>query len=385
MAKSGSAPAPAASAAPAAPAPAAPAPAASAPASSRGDAGPAQVQSRGEPLVIQWNNDTQDAPASGIQDAPVVDSPGEKPPGSDGAAAGSAKGEKDDDQAAGAEGDGRDAPKPGKAQPSVADRRERALDALDSERRARQLETRLQAEQTGRAADREQLQTLERAVKTGTLGDLLAARGISPDEALELLLQGGDAIAPTGKGPPAKLSPEQQRIADLEAQVADLAKGRKTEKETAEAQQITRALTETETITKDLDIPVTRAVEGGFELVLRTAWELWAADGKTGQIADYMPDAADRAEKHFRKERPRLAELADRARKASKQDAGNDGAAAAGASDDVAPAASIGRRAGGGPAPKAKTFWQRDASGNLPSREEIDDQIKRELNLRDKT
>lgn len=315
----------------------------------------------GDPITIEWDNDTQTGRS--------VESYRDPEQGSivvDENATVTAKDDEPEPVVAKVDDD-----KP--AKPSKAERRAEVLRALDSERKAQELAAALTAEKAQRAADKAALDKLQATIKDGNLGDLLQARNMTADEALELLVRGGDALTPTKT----KASPTDEALEAIRAELAELKADRvKRDEDAAKAaaganeQQAASAIAEVARIVKDMDIPVTHAVDNGYELVLRVAGQMWLNEGKTGNIGDYMADAAQEAEKHWRKEKPSLAALADRAGKRPPA--------------EEAPPPSLGRRAAARPDARGQSYWKRDSSGNMPVREEIDEKIKREMGFRDK-
>jgi hypothetical protein len=349
MSKGSAAPAPAASA----PAPAA---SAQAPASA-----PSGVYAKGAPLVIEWNNDAQDGPQSGVNDAHVIDPETGKPEVVE-----PAKEEKAEPE---------ETTEPKAAKPTNSERRRETLRALESEQKARKLEEALKTEQGERSKATAEAAKLRAAIKEGTLGDLLQERGMSAEEALEALLIGGDKAKPSKPAP----KPEEAAIEELRAELKALKDERAADRKALEDSQKENgvraekeAIAAIQDMTKELDLPVTRAVDNGHQLILATAHQMWLNEGKTGQIADYVPDAAKAAESYWRKEKPGLAALADRA-----TNGGN-----ANARPEAPP--SVSRRNGSRPDAKPKSLWARGNDGQMPSREEIDAQIKRELAFVDK-
>jgi hypothetical protein len=313
--------------------------------------------------VILWDNETQ-----GHRHA---DTPGAR--AADDALPGREKTEEIPGKAPAKETPKPETPEPEAEAPktkTAAEKRSEAFDRLAAERRVRELEGALKKEQTDRGAERDEAAKLAKAVKDGTLAEFFALRGIGQDEALEMLLRKDPAL----EGVPPKGAPKADpALAELLSKVngleAKLAKYEQAEGDAKLAQ--TYQLIETQT--KDLDIPVTRAVENGYELVLRTAHELFLASGRNGKMADYLPDAAARAEAHFRETKPGLAALADAAKGGTPKPKTE-------AADP--PTGSIGRRGSARPDVKTKSVW--DGKHPIHDRAEIDEQIKREFGFVDK-
>lgn len=259
---------------------------------------------------------------------------------------------------------------PGK--PTPAERRAATFDRLGAERRHRELETALKAEQGTRAAKEAELAKLLKTAKEGTLGELLALRGIPADDALELLLKKDPSLEGAPAAGAVKDDPRLGQLMDIVKGLRDRIDGYE---RAAGESNVAQSIAQIEAMTKELDIPVTRAVENGHELVLRTAHELWVTGGRAGKVADFVPDAAARAEAFFREKRPALAALADKAKGAKDPKEADDRGKDAGAP-------SIGRRAAARPDANTKSVW----SGRNPmtDRNEVDAQIKAELGIKDK-
>lgn len=99
-----------------------------------------------------------------------------------------------------------------------SDRRRAALAAIEREQQTRAIETNLIAERSRR-------EELEKKLKSASLGELLALRGINRDDALESLIAGKE-----GKSAEELLTPEQKREAQRDADIEALKKDRDTEK-----------------------------------------------------------------------------------------------------------------------------------------------------------
>lgn len=329
-----------------------------APSLSKGSAAP---QPGMDTTVIMWDNDTQ----------------GHKDPGSPGASAA--------EEAM----DGGDKPKekastpPGNAEPKVeeasedkptpktaAERRADTFDRLAAERRHRDLETALKAEQGERAKEREQRESLEKRLKEGPLKSRVEALGLDADELLERLLKKDPELEGLAKA----AAKEDPTIAELRAEMKAMRDELNGYKKAAGDSSVAESVALIREQTKELDIPVTRA-ERGYELVLRTAHEMWLAGGRTGRMADHVPEAAKRAEVYFREQRPELAELADRAARGAKGDDKGKGEA-------KEPGGTIGRRASARPEVKTRSIWH--GRNPLTDRSEVDQDIKREYGLEDK-
>ena len=353
--------------------PASPAPS---PTPSSADSGPGPraiaaslpTQSAPQGRVTYWDNDLQagrsDAPAPRAETKPDPSPEGEQPA------------EKPADTPADGEAPTPEEKPPGEepaaaAKPSATERRRAALEALAGERKRVELETTLKATQErlkeveGKAVDPKAW------VKGATLKEVLAARGMTRADLEDMLIRGAkdlDDLPATAQATPAA-NPD---IDALKAQIADLTK-KLTDRATKESEaEIQQAVNYVATLVKDHDIPVTHAV-GGYELVMRTAHELWLASGKAGKATDYVKEAGDIAEEHFRKERPSLAALADRAK----------GSKPAAADADEEPRG-ITRRTASRPEARSNSLWTRDRNGATPTREEIDERIKREMGFVDK-
>lgn len=367
MSKSAAAPAAPAPASPAAPvAPVVPVAAhtRTAPASTVAARGASQAS---EAKVIEWDNDSAGPKSPGERAAEeALDD--DKPKAIPSKAPGNSDDKpKVEDKAKDVKED--DAPKPR----TPAERRADAFDRLAAERKHRELENALKAQQGETAKERQQREALEKTAKEGPLGELLKLRGIGTDELLEMLLKKDPAL----EGAPAKAAAkEDPTIAELRETVKKLQARLDAQDETVAQSSVQRSVAQIQEMTKELDIPVTHAM-GGYELVLRTAHELWLAGGKTGAMADFVPDAATRAEAYFRQEKPGLAKLADAARAAKADDKGADDKGGAKES-----AGTIGRRAAARPDTKTRSPWE--GKNALTDRDEVDRALKLEFGFKDR-
>lgn len=334
----------------------------------KGDAPAPAAPAARQAKVIMWDNDAQghrDPATPGEQAA--AEATGDAPAKAEGGEADGAKTAPVVKPKEGEEG-GEGAPaKP----PTAGEKRAALFDKLEAQRQKLQLETALKAKDTEHAQLLERFTALEGSLKGANLGKLLELAGVSEDDALEALMRKDPAAlarAPKGDKPQ-----EDPRLAELVATVKALKEKLDGYERQGTESKVAQALAQVEEMSKDIDIPVTRAVENGFELVLRTAHELWQASGQAGKVGDYVPDAAARAEAYFREKRPALAALADQARggRPKPKDEGGGGAAAG-----------IGRRAAARPDAKEKSVWS--GKNLLADRSEVDEQIKREAGLIDK-
>ena len=360
----------------AAPAPATPSPS-PAPAADSGPraSAPPVPNAAPETLVTYWDNESQSTRTEPMPRAAAKPEPDAEEPAAPDAPADAPGKEKTPAEAPGEqEGEEPAAAKPKAERQPATERRRAALEALSGERRRVELETTLKATQD-RLKDLESktVDPREWARKT-PLKEVLAARGMTQADLEDMLIRGSKDL----EGIPTKAEPQPDpALAELRAQVAALTKQLET-RQTKEAEaEVQQAVNYVASLVKDQDIPVTHAV-GGYELVMRLAHELWLASGKSGAAKDYTQEAGELAEEHFRKERPGLAALADRAKGTATKDAREDGV--------VTPpqARSIGRRTGTRPDTKTDSLWSRDSNGAAPNREEIDARIKREMGFVDK-
>lgn len=179
------------------------------------------------------------------------------------------------------------------AKPKSAERRRAVLDALGSETRLRSTETALQTEREGRAR-------VERLLKEGSLGEILAARGIDRDLALEQLATGTEGKPPEAK-PAAELPPEVKELRDevraLKAQNQEAARREgmaAVERETIahEAVPVVHAAIKAGTIV-DYDRATGRPLTA-TELISNAAAAKWRAAGAVnGDQQRYVQEAAE--------------------------------------------------------------------------------------------
>lgn len=259
-------------------------------------------------------------------------------PAAEGAAPAEAKPDEADQPAEGAPAEGADKPaeEPAK-EPTKAERRRDAMAALEKERRLRELEQTLKSEQDKARGAEEKLSKLP-------LSELLKLRGLDREQLLEELLTGGSSTVGDIPAKNAAPDPRDKAIEELRAEIAALKGDHHTRKEVEAAQQRTQAIQLVQERTKDLDIPITRIEQGGYDLVVQTAVTLWEQSGKSGHPRDYIERAAGGVEAHFRETKPGLAELVDKARGGGKPAADPAVAAAARAKTPA-----VGKRTGARP------------------------------------
>lgn len=200
---------PAAAPAPSAPAPAAPAPAAKSVNRVPEFSAPASPE---QPVVMKWDSYDQSDDGGGMPSEPTQLAA--KPDAGERATV-NVEGTSAEKDVLNPDGDG--LAKPGEApapetpvepaaKPKAADRRRVALDALSGERKLRSIETTL-------ATERQERERMERTLRAGTLGEILAARGIAPDDALEQLSLGTYGKQPE-TAPSVPLPPEVKALRD---------------------------------------------------------------------------------------------------------------------------------------------------------------------------
>lgn len=249
--------------------------------------------------------------------------------------------------------------------PKAADRRRQALDALSGEQRLRGMEGELSRERTAR-------QQHEKLLRTGSLGELLAARGIDPDVALEQLSTGtfGKAPEPAPDDPPAvkELRDEIQALKRANQASAHNAAMAVTERAilAVESAPVVHAAIQSNTIV-DYDRETGRPLMA-TELISRVASQKWRAAGAhEGEQARYVTEATEALDEI-------LAEQHDPIAKAIAKKRGTPAVAAAPRTEiPAAPANGIGRRVPATPGVKPKA---------LPmDREERDAAIKRQYNM----
>lgn len=191
-----------------------------------------------------------------------------------------------------------DAETPVVAKETPTEKRQRALDSLSAEKRARGLEQTLKETQG----------KLDAAGKA-TLAEILAAKGISKDDLLEKLLTGSDGLEL-----PPKLEGDAAVLAELKTRLDAAEKKLKDRDEAESSRQIQDAI---RTVASDLEgagVPVIEAL-GAHDQVLNEAFALWKAAGSEGSSREHIPQAAENVERRLRKANPRLAALADAAEK----------------------------------------------------------------------
>jgi len=187
------------------------------------------------------------------------------------------------------------------AKKTPAEKRQRALDNLASERRARTLEQELKD-------TRAKLEAGEKL----TLGELLKARGINKDDLLEKLLTGADDL-----GLPAKLEGDAAALDALQKKIDALEARDKERAEQETQRKIDEGIRTVAEHLKDVGVPLIESL-GAYGDVMNEAYDLWVRSGKDGIALDHLPTAAEKVEKALRAKHPRLAALADAAEKAGK-------------------------------------------------------------------
>jgi hypothetical protein len=172
---------------------------------------------------------------------------------------------------------------------------------LEDERRKRGIEEELKSEQSKR-------RDLEKTVKEGSVLQLLQARGMTREQALEEMLTEPDGSVPV---PKPQADPE---VAGLKDKVSRLEAERASE-------TMTRALEVVAKETADLDIPLVRAAKkipvptdnggirlvSGAKLVMETAHALWLQAGQQGGAAEYLKEAAQLVEEQLEEDNADLA------------------------------------------------------------------------------
>lgn len=236
---------------------------------------------------------------------------------------------------------------------TAAEKRARGLAALGAERRTRTLEGKLKEAQDQIAAGSKK-----------TIGELLKERGVNKDDLLEQLLTGKDDL-----GLPAKLEGDAAVLADVKKRLDDAEKKLKDSDDREAKRRMDDGLrVVSESLKDNDDVPLVNSYPGAHGLVMETAYQAWINGGQDGSALDYLPGAAASVEAHLRKENPRLAALADAAKKGKTPASAADVASRA---EAFAPAPrSIGRRPASRPNAEPKP---------LPlDMHERDEQIKRE-------
>lgn len=184
-----------------------------------------------------------------------------------------------------------EAAKPAVSEPVKPATRRDILANLGAERQKRTLEQQLKTERSTRERTERERDDALKLAREGDLLSIAKARGLTSDQAIDLL------INPQAEQPkPAAAAPADQtneRLTRLELRERDLNRR--------------EALAVLDDETKELDIPVTRAtnrvavaddkgrttIMSGRDLIMATAQRLWEADGKpAGDRRHYLKEAA---------------------------------------------------------------------------------------------
>jgi len=188
-------------------------------------------------------------------------------------------------------------PKP-VAEPAKPPARRDILANLGAEKQKRQLEQQLKAERERADKAEKDRDEASKLLKDGDLLSFAKARGLTTDQAIDMLM---NPPAEPAKPPPAPAADQtNERLSRLEQRERDLLQR--------------EAMARLEEETKELDIPVTRAtsrvavtdnkggsrIMSGRELVLATAQRLWEADGRpAGKQREYIKEAAPLVEQQL--------------------------------------------------------------------------------------
>ncbi|HET7036581.1 MAG TPA: hypothetical protein VFI42_12935 [Thermomicrobiaceae bacterium] len=264
-----------------------------------------------EAEVIEWGKD--DTPAT----APSVPKASEDPDSARAAKARKAlMGDEDDESAddeetetpaAEAKGDGqlpdKVSDKPADAAPAAKPKRKDLFARIDEEKRRLDIENELKTE-------RQKREELERTVKQGSTLQILQARGMTREQALEELLTNPEEAAAAAEPTKKEKDPEVEKLrSDVERLQA--------ERREANMQAALRIV---ENTAKDLDVPLVRAAKkipvptdnggvrivSGYQLVLETARALWEQAGQTGEHAAHLKEAAELVEEQLQEENQEL-------------------------------------------------------------------------------
>lgn len=186
------------------------------------------------------------------------------------------------------------------AEPTKPTSRRDILANLGAERAKRSLEQQLKTEREARAEAERRADDATKMLKDGDLLSFARARGLTSDQAIDLLMNPKAEAAKPEKPTPAADTQTNDRLTRLEQRERDL--------------QRREALSVVEEETKELDIPVTRATSrvavadengrtrtmSGRDLIMETAQRLWESDGKpAGDRRKYIKEAAPLVEEQL--------------------------------------------------------------------------------------
>lgn len=263
---------------------------------------PSETQTTGERLVMSWD----DRETAGFTDGGELDAAaapteeGTETPAPEG---GEPVAEPEETTPAETPSGKTEAPKP--AEDPAADRRARALAALEVQKLKVDLEQQVTTWRT-------KAEGLESKLKNGTVAERLALANFDKQTLEDMFLTGSDELAQV---PDRAAAPDPEIVA-LKDEVKALREWKAQNDAEKASQAIERGLTIVREAVAPIEAPMVKTVrdividgnhiKSGYDLVLQTAHHAWLEAGKAGHPRDHIPKATEVVEAYLREKRPDL-------------------------------------------------------------------------------